>query len=107
VVSFAARHLGDTTTADAAHEESIHMLIGLLNSDTVAQDEVVCCAIVILRVYEQLSGTSAVPSLARLLTLGLSGNADLSSRQLYEQGVIKKDTLPGVVLFFARCRARH
>lgn len=70
VVSFAARHLGDTTTADAAHEECIHMLIGLLDSDTVAQDDNLLCAIVILRVYEQLSGTSAVPSLARLLTPG-------------------------------------
>lgn len=57
VVSFAARHLGDAEAADAAHDRCIGMLIVLLGSDSVCSDDVLLCAIVILRVFEQLTGT--------------------------------------------------
>lgn len=68
VVSLAARHVGDTAAAASAHEECVRMLIHLLSLDSVAQDDVLLCAIVILRVYEQLSGTSSwhVPCVATL-----------------------------------------
>jgi hypothetical protein len=56
VISFAARHVGDTDAADQAQQRCIELLIPLLSSETVADDEGILCAIVILRVCEQLSG---------------------------------------------------
>lgn len=56
IISFAARHAGDAEAADAAHERCIALLIVLLNADDVADDDVLLCAIVILRVFEQLNG---------------------------------------------------
>ena len=56
IISFAARHVGDTEAADSAHEKCIAMLITRLGSENVANDDVLLCAIVILRVFEQLSG---------------------------------------------------
>jgi hypothetical protein len=55
IMSFAARHAGDTEAANLAHERCIAMLIVLLDSEHVADDDVLLCAIVILRVFEQLS----------------------------------------------------
>ncbi|KAG9253153.1 uncharacterized protein F5Z01DRAFT_175953 [Emericellopsis atlantica] len=55
IISFAARHVGDTEAADSAHEKCIAMLIVRLGSEDVANDNVLLCAIVILRVFEQLS----------------------------------------------------
>lgn len=56
IVSFAARHLGDTTTAETAHALCVEALIPLLNLENVGNDDIVLCAIVILRVFEQLNG---------------------------------------------------
>jgi hypothetical protein len=56
VMSFAARHMGDTEAAEQAHQECVELLIQHLNSETVAEDDVLLCAIVILRVFEQLNG---------------------------------------------------
>lgn len=56
IISFAARHVGDTEAADSAHEKCIAILIVRLGSEDVANDDVLLCAIVILRVFEQLSG---------------------------------------------------
>ena len=56
VISYAARHLGDTETAEQAHERCVELLIHRLSSDNVAKDDVLLCAIVILRVFEQLNG---------------------------------------------------
>lgn len=59
IMSFAARHRGDTEAANLAHERCIAKLIVLLDSDRVADDgsnnDVLLCAIVILRVFEQLT----------------------------------------------------
>ncbi|OIW27838.1 hypothetical protein CONLIGDRAFT_452418 [Coniochaeta ligniaria NRRL 30616] len=55
IMSFAARHRGDTEAANLAHERCIAMLIVLLGSEQVADDDVLLCAIVILRVFEQLT----------------------------------------------------
>ncbi|KAJ9150522.1 putative C6 transcription factor [Coniochaeta hoffmannii] len=55
IMSFAARHKGDAEAASLAHERSIAMLIVLLDSEQVADDDVLLCAIVILRVFEQLT----------------------------------------------------
>jgi hypothetical protein len=60
-MSSAARHAGDNEAGDAAHEKCIGMLIVLLNSDRVADDDVLLCAIVTLRVFEQLNGQSSAP----------------------------------------------
>ncbi|EON65868.1 hypothetical protein W97_05110 [Coniosporium apollinis CBS 100218] len=57
VISFAARHLGDNDAAQQAHDRCIELLIPLLNSDSVANDDLLLCAIVILRVFEQLNVT--------------------------------------------------
>lgn len=57
VISFAARHLGDTDAANAAHDRCIAMIIVLLGSDSVCNDDLLLCAIVILRVFEQLTGS--------------------------------------------------
>ncbi|KAF2272055.1 uncharacterized protein EI97DRAFT_427020 [Westerdykella ornata] len=54
VLSFAARHVGDTEAAEVAHQRCLELLILLLNSENVADDELLLCAIVILRVFEQL-----------------------------------------------------
>lgn len=55
IMSFAARHRGDAEAANLAHERCIAMLIVLLDSERVADDDVLLCAIVILRVFEQLT----------------------------------------------------
>ncbi|SCO36988.1 related to C6 transcription factor [Fusarium fujikuroi] len=55
IISYAARHLGDNNTADEFQERCIVRLIPLLSTDTIAHDETILCAIVILRVCEQLS----------------------------------------------------
>ena len=55
IMSFAARHAGDTEAASLAHERCIAMLIVQLDSGRVADDDALLCAIVILRVFEQLS----------------------------------------------------
>ncbi|KAK3297930.1 uncharacterized protein B0H64DRAFT_458548 [Chaetomium fimeti] len=55
VMSFAARHMGDAEAANLAHERCITMLIVLLGSERVVDDDVLLCAIVILRVFEQLT----------------------------------------------------
>ncbi|KAF5556113.1 transcriptional regulatory moc3 [Fusarium napiforme] len=57
IISYAARHLGDNNTADEFQEKCIVLLIPLLSTETIAQDETILCAIVILRVCEQLSVT--------------------------------------------------
>lgn len=56
VMSFAARHAGDADAAEKAHGRCVQLLIPLLNSDSVVDDDVPLCAIVILRVFEQLNG---------------------------------------------------
>ncbi|KAH7028205.1 uncharacterized protein B0I36DRAFT_147801 [Microdochium trichocladiopsis] len=55
IVSLAARHRGDTEAASLAHERCIALLIVLLDSEQVADDDVLLSAIVILRVFEQLT----------------------------------------------------
>ncbi|KAH7109970.1 hypothetical protein EDB81DRAFT_849273 [Dactylonectria macrodidyma] len=57
VISYAARHLGDKNTADQFQEKSIELLIPLLSTETIGNHEAILCAIVILRVCEQLSVT--------------------------------------------------
>jgi hypothetical protein len=56
VISYAARHLGDGNTADEFQEKCIELLIPLLSTESIANDEAILCAMVILRVCEQLSG---------------------------------------------------
>lgn len=54
-MSFAARHRGDIEAANLAYERCIALLIDLLNSEHVADDGVLLCAVVMLRVFEQLT----------------------------------------------------
>lgn len=72
VLSYAAKHMRDSDTADQEQQKSIGLLIPLLSSGAVADDEAILCAIVILRVYEQLNGESPtaviVPKLSFLST---------------------------------------
>lgn len=56
VVSFAARHMRCDMAADSAQQRCVELLIPHLSCDGVGSDEAVLCAIVILRVCEQLSG---------------------------------------------------
>lgn len=56
VISYAARHLGNNSTANQYQEKCIELLVPLLSTETIANDEEILCAIVILRVCEQLSG---------------------------------------------------
>ena len=56
VLSFAARHRRDDTTADEAYQHCIALLIERLSEATASHDETLLCAIVILRFYEQLNG---------------------------------------------------
>lgn len=56
VLSYAARHVGDAETAERAHECCVELLIPSLSSDSVVDDDTLLCAIVILRVFEQLNG---------------------------------------------------
>jgi hypothetical protein len=55
VLSYAARHVGDAEMAEQAHEHSVELLIPSLSSENVADDDILLCAIVILRVFEQLN----------------------------------------------------
>lgn len=75
VLSYAARHVGDAEMAEQAHERCVELLIPSLNSETVAEDDILLCAIVILRVFEQLNGkserVSSRHSTPRLIPLGL------------------------------------
>lgn len=56
IMSLAARHLRDTNTAETAYALCIELLIPRLASEHVAEDEILLCTIVILRVFEQLDG---------------------------------------------------
>lgn len=56
VMSVAARHMGDTEAAEQAHQACVKLLVEQLTSGTVADDDALLCAIVILRVFEQLNG---------------------------------------------------
>jgi hypothetical protein len=56
VLSYAARHVGDAEMAERAHERCVELLIPCLSSATIVDDDVLLCAIVILRVFEQLNG---------------------------------------------------
>lgn len=67
VVSCAARHLRDSVIAEESHEKCVELLIPLLSTANIANDEAVLCAIVILRVCEQLSGESSLPHTTTLL----------------------------------------
>ncbi|KAJ5137621.1 hypothetical protein N7476_008314 [Penicillium atrosanguineum] len=55
VLSYAARHVGDAELAEQAHERCVELLIPFLSSETVADDDILLCTIVILRVFEQLN----------------------------------------------------
>jgi len=56
IMSFAARHAGDTEAASLAHSRCIALLIVQLDSGrAAADDDALLCAIVILRVFEQLT----------------------------------------------------
>ncbi|KAI6747635.1 hypothetical protein HG530_015743 [Fusarium avenaceum] len=57
VISYAARHLGDGNTADEFQDKCIELLIPLLSTEGIVNDEAILCAMVILRVCEQLSVT--------------------------------------------------
>ncbi|KAG9701412.1 hypothetical protein KCU76_g11, partial [Aureobasidium melanogenum] len=87
VVSYAASHLQDRSTAGEAHERCVRMLIVELSSAEIANDTAVLCAIVILRVVEQLNG--------RLfsMTHHLSGSSALLSKS---QGYTIDPTSPGL-----------
>jgi hypothetical protein len=63
IMSFAARHAGDTEAANLAHGRCIAMLIVQLDSGRVADDDALLCAIVILRVFEQLTVQRPAPGL--------------------------------------------
>ena len=56
IMSFAARHCRKDAAADAAYQRCIALLIKQLNEDAASHDETLLCAIVILRIYEQLTG---------------------------------------------------
>jgi hypothetical protein len=56
VLSFAARHRREDTTAATAYQRCIALLIDRLNEYAASHDETLLCAIVILRFYEQLNG---------------------------------------------------
>lgn len=56
VICYAARHVADVDAADLAQEKCVELLIPLLSSAASADSEAILCAIVILRVCEQLSG---------------------------------------------------
>ncbi|KAJ6051257.1 hypothetical protein N7460_001791 [Penicillium canescens] len=55
VLSYASRHVGDAEMAEQAHERCVELLIPFLSSETVANDDILLCTIVILRVFEQLN----------------------------------------------------
>lgn len=59
VLSFAARHRGDHVTAEQAYQRCIELLIERLDQREVIHDDTVLSAIVILRFFEQLNGTSS------------------------------------------------
>lgn len=61
VLSFAALHYRDEDTAQMAYQRCIALLIDRLNEDAAKHDETLLCAIVILRVYEQLNGKCRKP----------------------------------------------
>lgn len=75
VLSYAARHVGDAGMAEQAHERCVELLIPSLSSETVADDDILMCTIVILRVFEQLNGKSEKISTRhetpRLISFGL------------------------------------
>ncbi|KAF2122548.1 hypothetical protein BDV96DRAFT_639128 [Lophiotrema nucula] len=55
VLAFAARHRGDTATSEQAYQTCLELVIERLGEHDVTHDDGLLCAIVILRVVEQLS----------------------------------------------------
>ncbi|KAH6637472.1 hypothetical protein C7974DRAFT_141897 [Boeremia exigua] len=62
VLSFAARHQRKDNVADAAYQRCIALLINRLDEASASHDEMLLCAIVILRFYEQLNVPSTTGS---------------------------------------------
>lgn len=56
VKCFAARHMKEPGVASWAHEQCVALLIPRLDTTNVGADDAILCAIVILRVFEQLDG---------------------------------------------------
>ena len=56
VMCFAARHMKEPEVAAWAHEQCVELLIPRLNTANIDTDDTILCAIVILRVFEQLDG---------------------------------------------------
>ncbi|KAG9537255.1 hypothetical protein KCU77_g23229, partial [Aureobasidium melanogenum] len=81
--------LQDRSTAEEAHERCVRLLIVELSSAEIVNDTAVLCAIVILRVFEQLNvaetGTDAEHH--------LSGSSALLSKS---QGYTIDPTSPGL-----------
>jgi hypothetical protein len=48
----------DSSTADDYHKQCIELLIPALNEPNVAADDTLLAALVLLRLYEHLNGTS-------------------------------------------------
>lgn len=61
VKCFVARHKKQTEAAANFHEQCVQLLIPRLAAAGVAHDDAILCAIVILRVFEQLEGMSTLP----------------------------------------------
>ena len=56
MMCFAARHMKQPEVAAWAHEQCVELLISRLSTPNIDTDDTILCAIVILRVYEQLDG---------------------------------------------------
>lgn len=69
IVSFAARHMKCGMAADSAQQRCVELLIPHLSRDEVGSDEAILCAIVILRVCEQLSGKKGGDKALKLILL--------------------------------------
>jgi hypothetical protein len=103
VLSYAARHIGDAELAEQAHERCVELLIPFLSSETVADDDVLLCTIVILRVFEQLNGKSENPwshhQTAKLIFSGL--------RQSWSLAAIRSVIWPAARLYYGHRKAER
>lgn len=96
VLSFAARHRRDDAVAEAAYQRCIASLIDRLNEPNASHDETLLCSIVVLRFYEQLTG-----SLYRSIERALANNCSAFHHRF------RCRTTPGRLLCNPTCFSRQ
>lgn len=85
VLSFAARHRREDASAEASYQRCIASLIERLSEPNASHDETLLCSIVILRFFEQLTGSSHILLMSALTYTGSTLDHRLRCRTAFSR----------------------